>query len=76
MKQATCDRLVRMLEGQGEAARKGITEADVNPTELAMGITVEAKEHSPACLKLAKKIALDHLAEDRRYYTKLHGAGL
>lgn len=74
MSQTACDRLTRALRGQGEAAKKGITEGDVNPTELAHGIAVEG-EHT-TCTTLAKKIALDHLAEDRRYYTKLSKAGL
>lgn len=75
MKPRTCDLIVRALWGHGEAARKGVTERDVNPTELAHGIAVES-EHVTGCTKLAKKIALDHLAEDQRYYQKLRKAGL
>ena len=42
---------------------------DVDEDELAMGIEVE-KEHTND-LKMRKKIALDHLAEDPKYYTKI-----
>lgn len=41
----------------------------VDPKQLAMGIEVEM-EHTKN-RKLAREIALDHLAEDPRYYTKL-----
>ena len=53
----------------GRASKKGVTEADVDPKELADGIKVEA-EHTddPA---VAKLIALDHLAEYKHYYTGL-----
>lgn len=57
-----------MLSG-GRSAEKGITEADVDPKELAMGIKVEF-EHCK-CLHIAKKIALDHLAELPDYYSRL-----
>lgn len=48
--------------------------AVIDPKELEMGIEVE-KEHTDD-EELAKKIALDHLAEDPHYYTKLKKAGL
>ena len=54
---------------QGEAHEKGVTENDVDPKELAMGIKVE-KEHTDNPV-LAKRIALDHLAEIPDYYTRL-----
>jgi hypothetical protein len=44
--------------------------SDFNPKELARGIEVEA-EHTGANLNLAREIAMDHLKEDPRYYTKL-----
>lgn len=52
----------------GLAKRKGITEKDVDPKELRLGIKVEM-EHTKNP-HVAKQIALDHLAEDDRYYTK------
>lgn len=50
---------------------KGIlTEADIKITsELAKGIKVEMEHTSDP--EVAKKIAMDHLAEDPQYYTKL-----
>jgi len=53
----------------GEADKKSVTAADVNPEELAMGVKVEM-EHTKD-KKLAKEIALDHLAELPNYYSKL-----
>lgn len=47
---------------------------DVDPAELAKGIAVE-KEHTNDPVK-AEEIALDHLAEDPQYYTKLDKIGL
>jgi len=46
-----------------------IDEEDVDDDELMMGIEVE-REHTTN-KKIAKEIALDHLAEDPQYYTKL-----
>jgi len=40
-----------------------------DPKELEMGIEVE-KEHFPQ-IKVRRKIAMDHLKEDPKYYTKL-----
>ena len=51
------------------AKKNGITEKDVDPGELKRGIEVE-KEHTESAEE-AKQIALDHLAEDPKYYTKL-----
>jgi uncharacterized protein YeeX (DUF496 family) len=47
---------------------------DVNKEELKKGIKVE-KEHTTDT-KTAARIALDHLSEDPKYYTKLEKAGL
>ena len=56
---------------QGRANEKGVTEKDVDPHELAMGIKVEA-EHTDN-KEVAKRIALDHLAEEiSDYYTRLY----
>ncbi len=52
----------------------GLTSADVNPDELKMGIEVE-REHTDNP-KIAERIALDHLAEDEHYYSKLKTLGL
>lgn len=49
-------------------------EDDVNPKELKIGIKVEM-EHTDSKEK-AKVIALQHLAEDPKYYTKLAKVGL
>lgn len=46
-----------------------LDEEDVDPDELEMGIDVE-QEHTRN-KKIAKEIALDHLTEDPKYYTKL-----
>jgi hypothetical protein len=53
----------------GVAEKKGVTEKDVDPRQLAMGIKVET-EHTGS-RKVAKKIALDHLAESPLYYKYL-----
>jgi len=47
---------------------------NVNSKELQMGIKTEL-EHTGDSDK-AREIALDHLAEDPKYYSKLKGAGL
>lgn len=53
----------------GRAKDKGISEEDVDKKELSKGIEVES-EHTPN-EEMAKRIALDHLAEMPDYYTKL-----
>ena len=56
---------------------KGIlTEADMNmdSSELAMGIKVEM-EHTED-MAVAKKIAMDHLAENPKYYSELKVSGI
>lgn len=42
---------------------------DVDPNELMMGIEVEMEHTNDR--KIAEEIAMDHLAEDPNYYTKL-----
>ena len=55
---------------------------NIDPTELEMGIAVEkdhADDKTKMCSKdgdLAKAIALRHLKDDPRYYSKLKAAGL
>lgn len=53
----------------GRSHEKKITEKDVDAKELEMGIVVEY-EHTTN-KDIAKKIALDHLAEIKDYYTRL-----
>ena len=47
---------------------------DVDQKELKEGIKVEKEHTDKPCV--AKKIALDHLKEDKKYYTKLKSLGL
>ena len=67
--------LAEIFLTNGMANKKKITEANVDPEQLKMGIEVEA-EHSgnasPLARKIAERIALDHLAEIKDYYTRLH----
>jgi len=53
----------------GRAHEKGVAEKDVDAKELEMGIAVE-HEHTTN-KDIAKRIALDHLAEIKDYYTRL-----
>jgi hypothetical protein len=53
----------------GIAEKQGVKITDVHPEELMMGIKVEM-EHTQDP-RLARKIALDHLAEFESYYTNL-----
>ena len=62
------DKLAELITG-GKADKENVTESDVNPEELKMGIKVEL-EHTPNKL-MAKEIALDHLSELDDYYTRL-----
>ena len=41
----------------------------MNKVQLKMGLNVE-KEHTKN-VKIARKIAIDHILEDPKYYTKL-----
>jgi hypothetical protein len=54
---------------KGRAVEKGFTEKDADPKELEMGIKVEY-EHTDN-KEISKRIALDHLAECKDYYTRL-----
>lgn len=62
------DEINKLLPG-GKSEEMGITEADVDADELAMGMEIEM-EHTddPA---IAKRISLDHLSEFGDYYTRL-----
>lgn len=48
--------------------------SDFDPDQLARGTHVEL-EHT-IDVRVAQEIAMDHLAEDPNYYTKLDAAGL
>jgi len=54
---------------EGKADKENFTEKDADPRELAMGVKVEMEHTNDP--KLARKIALDHLAEFSNYYTRL-----
>ena len=46
----------------------------IDPIQLSTGVQIEM-EHTND-LDIAKEIAMDHLTEDPKYYTKLVNAGL
>ena len=62
--------LVKLPGGVGDKS----TTDQVDPTQLSIGIQIEM-EHTND-LDIAKEIAMDHLTEDPKYYTKLVNAGL
>lgn len=62
------DRMNQFLN-EGRAHDKGMTADNVDPQQLVRGIEVEM-EHTKDP-RIAKKIALDHLAEFRDYYSRL-----
>ena len=57
------------IYNEGKAEQTHTTTKQVNPKQLKMGIKVE-REHLRS-KKARKEIALDHLAEDPKYYSKL-----
>jgi hypothetical protein len=57
------------VRGGLTAAQRKRVKASADPRELAMGIA-EEMEHTTS-KRTAERIALDHLAEDPHYYTKL-----
>ena len=58
----------------GLADKEDTQSADVDANELKVGMDIE-KEHTRDP-NVAKQIALDHLSEDPKYYTKLQQANL
>lgn len=66
--------LLSSFFNNGNAKKKGLKVKDVNIDELKKGIRVEM-EHTNEPI-IATRIALDHLAEAKDYYTKLLKAGL
>jgi hypothetical protein len=63
-------RCLRNKHGRGRNTKV----KDVDQKQLKMGIKIE-QEHTKSKAR-ACGIALDHLTEDPRYYTKLRKAGL
>lgn len=55
--------------GEGRAADNGVTVKDVDPEQLRRGTEVEMEHTTDP--KIARKIALDHLAEYPDYYDGL-----
>ena len=68
------DHYCRYGEGLNEGKGKELHPNQIHPQELRMGIKVEL-EHTKV-LDKAKKIALDHLAENPFYYTALKLSGI
>ena len=60
---------IESFVNEGRARERGINESDVDEKELAMGIIVEYEHTDNA--DIARRIALDHLAELPDYYTRL-----
>jgi|LakMenEpi03Aug12_release.lakeMendotaPanAssembly.Ray.scaffolds.fasta_scaffold3075398_1 hypothetical protein len=60
----------RLVGGKGDR----LSRKDVNAKEFAMGIKVEMEHTNDK--SIAREIVLDHLSEDKKYYSKLIKAGL
>lgn len=58
----------------GSKARISKGSIRFNKRQVRMGVIVEGEHHLGP--RMARKIALDHLAENPKYYTKLKRAGL
>ena len=73
----TREKALAQLRAIEASKHEEITPADpskVDPHQLKMGIKVEMEHTNDP--KVAERIALQHLAEDPQYYTKLTKAGL
>jgi len=68
-KEATPDDEMAKFMGEGRAAEKGLDPLAVDPTQMRRGVVVELEHTSDR--HVAGKIALDHLAEYKNYYTAL-----
>lgn len=66
----TTGKAPKLVGGVGDATAP----EDVNPAELASGVTVEAEHTTDP--DIATEIALDHLTDVPDYYTRLRKAGL
>ena len=62
--------LIKLPGGEGDSTPPD----QLDPTQLSTGIQIEM-EHTND-VEIAKEIAVDHLTEDPKYYTKLVNAGL
>lgn len=70
----TSSNYIYQFESKSKAG-DALPEKDADPKELAMGIDAEMKEHDKT-REEAKLIALQHLKEDEKYYSKLKSIGL
>jgi hypothetical protein len=61
--------ILSSFASNGRFKEKGLKESDLDKKEIEMGIKVES-EHTN-CPIMAKRIAMDHLAEIKNYYTLL-----
>ena len=62
-------KLLGAVIGHGKAKEAGVTEEDVDPEQLQMGIKAEMEHTNNKAI--AKRIAIDHLVEIKDYYTRL-----
>lgn len=67
-------KIVQFNPSSGNQEHTGIHNPPYDPKELKRGIKVE-KEHTDDP-KIAKQIAMDHLNEDPRYYSRLLACGI
>jgi hypothetical protein len=74
MKRKSCKSKIPCSGALPGGKGKSLCPEDVDRRQLRMGIAVE-KEHTTSKSR-ACAIALDHLAEDKYYYTKLRKAKL
>lgn len=68
-------RAARALLRDWQGLSRGVPLSAFDPHDLAEGAQVEL-EHAGGYLPLARRIAADHLTEDRRYYKKLATLGI
>jgi cytidyltransferase-like protein len=60
---------IEFLEAMNSRVHENLDPSSIDPEQLKMGMEVE-KEHTDDPM-VARKIAIDHLKEDPKYYTKL-----
>lgn len=70
IERAVRESINRIVGGEGD----GLTPDDVDPRQLRLGTEVE-REHTDDPEE-AEEIAIDHYAEDKKYYDKLAKCGL
>lgn len=66
--------LLGSILASGKSYEKKFTREDADPKQLEIGILVEYEHGSNKII--AEKIALDHLSEDKIYYTHLIESGI